>query len=154
MYNRRMVTKADLERQLRAAMREGNEVEKRTLRMVLSAWKLAEVERGDELDDAATLSLLQKEAKARREAIEDAEKAGRSDIVTASQAELEYLETFLPRPLSSPELEELARKAIEDSGATDPSQMGLVMKDLMPQLQGRADGKRASEMVRNLLTTN
>jgi uncharacterized protein YqeY len=152
MYNRTMPTKEELEAQLQVAIREGNDLHKRTLRMVLSEWKLAEVERGGELDESAATALLQKQAKARREAIADAERAERADIVESTQEELSYLETFLPKPLTDEELEQLARESIQETGATDPAQMGLVMKDLMPRLQGRVDGKQASELVRNLLT--
>jgi len=154
MYNRAMPTKSELEAQLQTAMREGDDMHKRTLRMVLSEWKLTEVERGEELDEAAAISLFQKQAKARREAIADAERAGRPDIVESSQAELTYLETFLPQPLSQNELEQMARDSIQETGAAEPSQMGLVMKDLMPRTAGRADGKQASEVVRNLLSSD
>jgi uncharacterized protein YqeY len=154
MYNRAMPTREDLEAQLQTAMRDGDDLQKRTLRMVLSEWKLAEVESGTELDEAAAISLLQKQAKARREAIADAERADRPDIVEATQEELTYLETFLPQPLSQSELEQQARASIEETGATDPAQMGLVMKDLMPRLAGRADGKQAGEVVRKLLSSN
>ena len=154
MYNRAMPTKEDLEAQLQTAIRDGNDLHKRTLRMVLSEWKLAEIERGAELDEAAALSLLQKQAKARREAIADAERAERPDIVEATQEELTYLETFLPQPLSHSELEELARASIQETGATEAAQMGLVMKDLMPRTAGRADGKQASEVVRKLLSSD
>ncbi len=153
MYNRAMPTREDLETQLQTAIRNGDDLQKRTLRIVLSEWKLAEVERGDELDEAAAMSLLQKQAKVRREAIADAERAGRPDIVESTQAELTYLESFLPQPLSQNELEQLARESIQETGATDPAQMGLVMKDLMPRTAGRADGKQASEVVRKLLSS-
>ena len=154
MYNRAMQTRADLEAQLQTAIREGDDLHKRTLRLVLSEWKLAEVERGNELDEAAAISLFQKQAKARREAIADAERAGRPDIVEATQAELTYLETFLPQPLSLSELEQLARASIQETSVSDPAQMGLVMKDLMPRTAGRADGKQASEVVRKLLSSD
>jgi uncharacterized protein YqeY len=153
MYNRAMPTREDLETQLQTAIRNGDDLQKRTLRIVLSEWKLAEVERGDELDEAAAMSLLQKQAKVRREAIADAERAGRPDIVESTQAELTYLESFLPQPLSQNELEQLARESIQETGATDPAQMGLVMKDLIPRTAGRADGKQASEVVRKLLSS-
>jgi len=154
MYNRAMLTKEDLQEQLQAAIRGGDDLQKRTLRLVLSEWKLAEVERGEALDEAAGLALFQKQAKARREAIADAERAGRADIVDSTRAELSYLETFLPQALSLSELEELARASIQELGATDPGQMGLVMKNLMPRLEGRAEGKQASEMVRSLLSSD
>jgi uncharacterized protein YqeY len=154
MYNRAMPTREDFEVQLQTAIRDGDDLHKRTLRMVLSEWKLAEVERGDELDEAAAISLLQRQVKARREAIADAERAERPDIIEATQEELTYLETFLPQQLSQSELEQLARASIEETGATEPAQMGLVMKDLIPRLAGRADGKQASELVRTLLSSD
>ena len=154
MYNRAMVTKEQLEARLTAAIKAGDAVEKRTLRMVLTEWKLAEVEQGGELDDEQALAVLQKEARSRREAIADAERAGRPEIVESTQAELDYLGKYLPKPLSQAELKELALQSIEDTGASDPAQMGLVMKDLMPKLEGRADGKDASNAVRSLLGAN
>lgn len=154
LYNRDVVTKPELETRLHDAMRAGDELAKRTLRMVLAAWKLAEVDRGDPLDEAAALSLLQKEAKGRRETIADAEKAGRQDLVQAAQAELAFLESFLPQPLSERELEDLVLKAIREVGASSPDQMGLVMKALIPTVQGRADGKALSQAVRNLLNAS
>lgn len=154
MYNRPMLSKQQLQDRLHQAMRSGNDLEKRTLRMVLSAWKLAEVERGGALDDEAALSLFRKEAKSRQETIDDAERANRADIVDAAQAELELLQTFLPEPLSEQELEQLAREAIVETGAEEPQHMGQVMQALMPRVQGRADGKQVSNLVRNLLSAS
>jgi uncharacterized protein YqeY len=72
-------------------------------------------------------------------------------MIRAANAELAFLETFLPRPLTDRELEDLALLAIQEVGASGPEQMGLVMKALMPAVQGRADGKAVSQAVRNLL---
>lgn len=146
-----MVTKEDLEVRLHSAMRSGDAVAKRSVRMVLSAWKLAEVERGGPLAEADALSLLQKEAKGRRETITDAERAGRTDLLEAAQAELAFIEAFLPQPLTAQELQGLAQEAIQEAGASGPEQMGMVMKVLLPKVQGRAGGKEVSQVVRNLL---
>lgn len=146
-----MVTKEDLEVRLHSAMRSGDAVAKRSIRMVLSAWKLAEVERGGPLAEADALSLLQKEAKGRRETITDAERAGRKDLLEAAQAELAFIEAFLPQPLTAQELQGLAQEAIQEAGASGPEQMGMVMKVLLPKVQGRAGGKEVSQVVRNLL---
>lgn len=154
MYNRGMLSKEALEARLHAAMKSGDAVEKRTLRSILSAWKLVEVDRGGPLDEEAALSLIRKEAKTRREAISDAKKAKRDDLVDAAQAELDLLGGFLPQPLSDDELSRLAREAIDEAGVSGPEQMGQVMKLLMPRVQGRADGKQVSQMVRNLLSTS
>lgn len=149
-----MDQKTRLEQDLRQAMRARDDVRKRTIRMALAAIKLAEVEHRGPLDDEAIVGLLQKEVKTRNEAIADAEKASRSDLIASAMAELEILRGYLPQPLTGEELETLARQAIADSGATSAKEVGLVMKLLMPRLQGRADGKTASEKVRGLLATD
>ena len=147
-----MPTKPELEAQLKEAIRSGDSVRKRTLRMILSAAKLVEVERRGPLDEPALLAVLQKEARMRQESIADAGRAGRADLVEDSRAELGLIESLLPRALPSDELEALAKKAIADVGAAAPGDMGRVMKALMPQVQGRADGKAVSELVRSLLS--
>ncbi len=102
--------------------------------MALSSIKLAEVEKGGPLDEAALMAILQKEIKSRRELIEDAQKAARPDIIKASEDEIEVLYSFLPKPLTLDELNELAQAAIQEVGATSPSDMGKVMKVLMPRI--------------------
>ena len=147
-----MVTKTELEAELHNAMRSGDEPRKRTMRMLLSAIKLAEVDKRAGLDDAEMQTVFQREVRVRQEAIADAEKAQRTDLVLAAQAELAILQTYLPEPLSPPELERLAREAIASAGATGPQDMGKVMKEIMPQIQGRADGKEVGAVVRGLLS--
>jgi len=146
-----MVTKSELEAELHNAMRSGDEVRKRTLRMILSSVKLAEVERRGELDEATMRAVLQREVKTRQETIADAEKARRPDLALAAQDELEIVQAYLPAPLSAEELEQTVRQSIALTGAAGPQDMGKVMKDLMPRLQGRADGKTVNETVRRLL---
>ena len=146
-----MTTKVDLENSLREAMRSGDAVRKRTLRMALSAIRLAEVEKRVALDGPAVLAILQKEIKSRRESISDAELAGRPDIAAEAETEISILEGYLPQPLSPAELEAMARAAIDEVGATSSREMGQVMKILMPRIQGRADGALASQIVRQLL---
>ena len=146
-----MSIREQLESTLKDAMRASDDLRKRTLRMVLSAIRLAEVDKGSLLEDAGVMAILQKEIKSRQESIADAQKANRPDLIEASQAEIGVLETFLPRQLSASELEELARQAIAEVGATSPREMGQVMKLLAPRLQGRATGDQASQIVRKLL---
>jgi uncharacterized protein YqeY len=147
-----MPTKAELEAQLKEAMRSGDALRKRTLRMILAAIKLAEVERRGPLDEPALLGVLQKEARTRQEAIADAERAGRPDLLSDYREELAFVESFLPRSLTPDELEALAKKTIAEVGASAPGDMGRVMRALMPQVQGRADGKAVSDLVRSLLS--
>ncbi len=147
-----MVSKADLEADLHAAMRAGDDLRKRTLRMVLSGVKLAEVEKREGLTEDEIRGIVEKEIKSRRESIADAERASRTDLVSAAEAELELLETYLPEQMKDDELETLASSAILEVGADSPQAMGSVMKILMPRVQGRADGSRVSEVVRRLLS--
>ena len=146
-----MTTKAQLETALKESLRSGDEVRKNTIRMVLSAVKLTEIEKGKPLDETGIASILQKEVKSRRESIADAQRANRSDLIAAAQAEITILEDFLPKAMSSEELDALTRQAIQETGATSIREMGQVMKILMPRLQGRASGDQASQLVRQLL---
>jgi uncharacterized protein len=146
-----MLSRARFEDELKQAMRSGDDLRKRTLRMVLSAIQLAEVERRGELDEAGVVGVLQKEVKTRQEALAEAEKASRADLARAAREELALLQTYLPQPLAPEELEALVRQTIATTGAKGPQDMGRVMKELMPLLQGRADGKAVSDLVRGLL---
>jgi uncharacterized protein YqeY len=147
----RMNTKTRLEDALKDAMRAHDEQRKRTLRMALSAIRQVEIDKGQTLDDNGVLGILQKEIKSRNESIADAERAARSDLIAANQAEIAILEEFLPQPLSQAELEALVKQAIAESGATSPKEMGQVMKLLMPRLAGRASGDQANQIVRQIL---
>ena len=119
--------------------------------MALAAIKLAEVEKRGSLNEPDILAILQKETKGRKETIEDAKKANRDDLIKSAVAELAVLQTYLPQPLLPEELDELIQISIEETGATNPGDMGKVMKALMPKVQGRADGKVVSRRVRELL---
>jgi uncharacterized protein YqeY len=104
------------------------------------------------LDDADALGVIQKLAKQRQEGIEQAEKAGRADIVEAEAAELAILETYLPQQMTREEVEAVARTVIKEMGATEMRDMGRVMGPLMEKLRGQADGKLVSDVVRSLLS--
>ena len=146
-----MRTKDKLQQDLTEAMRENDATRKNTLRMALSAIRLAEVDKRAELDEQETIRVLQKEAKSYSETIEESRKAGRTDLVEQAQAEAAVLEAYLPESMSHEDLQKLARQAIEEVGAENPGDMGKVMKVLMPRLEGRATGQEASQTVRNLL---
>lgn len=147
-----MASRADLENDLKQAIRSSDDVRKRTLRMVLSSLKLAEVEKRGPLDEAAIAGIVRKEIKMRQEAIEEAQRASRQDLVQASEAELAVLEGYLPKAIDPAELEALVHQAIADAGAAGPQDMGKVMKILVPRVEGRADGKQLSSLVRDLLS--
>jgi hypothetical protein len=136
---------------MRHAMRANDDVSRRTTRMALAAIKQNEVDKQSAVDDAAVIALLQKEIKNRREAIEEARKANRPDLIGENEAEIRVLETFLPEPMSMNELRQLAMAAIAETGAAAPADMGKVMKALMPKVTGRAAGDQVSAVVKELL---
>lgn len=146
------VSKSELEQELHDAMRSGDKLKKNTLRMVLTAMKLAEVEAGSELDQRAIERVFQKEARARRETIADAQAAGRDDLRREAESELELLESYLPQQLSDDEIRGLARAVITETGASGPEDMGRVMGAVMGRVQGKAEGGRVSEIVRTELS--
>lgn len=133
------------------AMKAGDVVRRTTLRMALAAIKQVEVDKRISLDDAAVMAILQKEIKNRREAIEEARKAERADLISANEAEIAVLESFLPKAMSAEELRALVQAAITEVGASSASDMGKVMKAVMPKTAGRAPGDAVSTMVRELL---
>ncbi|MBX3045531.1 MAG: GatB/YqeY domain-containing protein [Anaerolineales bacterium] len=143
-----MSKKAELEAALKEAMKANDTVRKNTVRGALAAVKEAEVAKRGELDDAAVISILQKELKSRQEAMAEGEKASRPDLVEAAKHEAGLLEAFLPAGLSAAEIEAIVTAAIAESGASAPSDMGKVMKLVLPQVQGRADGGQVSALVK------
>ena len=146
-----MDTKTQLNESVKDAMKSGDELRKRTLRMVLAAVKQAEVEKQTTIDDMAVVALIQKEIKNRREAIEDAKKAERPDLIGDNEAEIKVLEVFLPKAMPMEELRALVQAAIAETGAAAPSDMGKVMKIVMPKVAGRAPNDMISSTVKELL---
>ncbi len=151
VYNDLMTSKTELETSMKEAMRAGDDVRKRTLRMALSAIKQAEIDKKQTLDEAGVAAILQKEIKSRRESIADAQRANRPDLIQASEAEIAIIEGFLPKSLSPEELEMEAKSVIAELGAASPKDVGQVMKALLPRVQGRAPGDQVSAVVRKLL---
>ena len=141
-----------IENDFKTAMKSGDEVTKRALRMVLASIKLAEVDQGHVLSDQEILQILQKEIKSLREAIADAQKARRDDLIPGINAEIKVLEQYTPQSLNEEEIIELAKGVIDEVGASSPQDMGKVMKALMPKIQGRAEGAVVSSQVRKLLS--
>jgi len=146
-----MEIKTQLDNALKDAMKSGDEVRKRTVRMVLAAIKQIEIDKQIKLDDAGVLSIMQKEIKTRREAADEAQKANRADLVAAAEAEISVVAAFMPKGLSAEEIKALVQAAIAEAGATQPSDMGKVMKLLLPRVAGRAPGDQVSAAVRELL---
>jgi len=146
-----MTLKTQLNDSMKDAMKSGDEVRKRTVRMALAAVKQVEVDKRVELDDMAVINLIQKEVKNRREALEEARKADRADLIEANEAEIKVLEVFLPKAMPAEELRALVQAAITETGAASPTDMGKVMKVVMAKVAGRAPNDVVSATVRELL---
>ncbi|MEM5776668.1 MAG: GatB/YqeY domain-containing protein [Anaerolineaceae bacterium] len=146
-----MDTKQKLEAALRDAMRSGDELRKRTIRLALAGIKQAEIDGGAALDETRQLAILQKEVKTREESLEGAKTANRPDLMETANAEISVLKEFLPQQLSREELSALALDAISVTGAAKPADMGKVMKELLPKVAGKASSSAVSEVVKALL---
>jgi len=146
-----MTIKEALDVTLKESLKSGDSVTKTTVRMALAAIKQIEVDKRITLDDAGIIPVLQKEVKNRRESIADAEKAARPETVIALEKEISIIEKFLPKEMDPAELKAIIKKAIAETGAAAPSDMGKVMKLVVPQVQGRASGDTISKAVRELL---
>src|SRR5207249_2495526 len=147
-----MSLQARLSEEIKAAMMAKDAPRLSTLRLLKSALGYAQMERKtDNLSDADFVAVVQKEVKKRRDAIEQYEKGNRPELAEKEKKEISVLETFLPKPLSPEELEQLVKAAIQELGATSKKEMGPVIKAVQAKAAGRADGKTISGVVGKLL---
>jgi uncharacterized protein YqeY len=137
---------------LKQAMITKDNSRRDVLRMTINAFKQVEIDERRELSPEDVVTILQREIKKRNDSVDEARKAGREDIATAEEAELKFIEVFLPQQLTREEIAALVRDAIAESGASSAKEMGKVMAVLMPKVKGRADGKLVNEVVRDLLS--
>ena len=138
---------------LTASMKAQDASRTSTLRMVKAAMMNRQIEKGAELDDDDVQKLLRSLVKQRRDSIEQYEKAGRQELVDKEQAEVDVIETYLPKAASQEEIEQAVTAAISETGATSMKDMGKVMKAAQAALAGKnADGRMVSEVVKSKLT--
>ena len=147
-----MPLKDQLADDLKDAMRQGDENRKTTLRLLITAIKNAEVAAMKPLEDPEVIVVIGKQAKQRRESIEEFQKANRNDLASKEKAELEVLQAYLPPEMSRDDVVAEARTVVSEVGASGPSDKGKVMAALMPRLAGRVDGRVVNEVVTELLT--
>jgi uncharacterized protein YqeY len=142
-----------LKTDLVSAMKARDELTTATIRMVLSAVGVEEVagKAARELSDDEVLAVVGREAKKRREAATAFDDAGRTELAERERAEGTILDAYLPAQLGDDELGELVRAAVAEAGATEPRQMGQVMKVLQPKVAGRAEGGRVAAEVKRQL---
>jgi hypothetical protein len=140
--------KERIQADVKDAMRARDKDRLTTLRMITAGLQQKEVDDRVELDDAGVLALLDKMAKQRRESIEQYEQGGRDELAERERAELAVIEAYLPQPLSDAELDALVAEAITATGAAAMADMGRVMGELKPRVQGRADMGEVSARVK------
>ena len=141
-----------IQNQLIVATKKKDAVHVGTLRMLRAAIKNRQVELQADLDDQEVLRLIRTQIKQRKEAIRQFEDGGRDDLVNKEEQELAVLMSFMPEQLSVEAINDVVAAVIQELGAKDMKDMGRVMKTVMGQLAGSADGKLVNEMVRKHLS--
>jgi uncharacterized protein YqeY len=151
-----MGLREQLSADLKEAMRQRDEVRKRTIRSVIAALKAAETEldaggQRVHLGEEDILALVSKQAKQRQDSIAEYGKGNRPDLVAEEEAELAILQEYLPRQLTREEIEVKVRQMIQEVGASSPRDIGKVMRPLMTELRGQVDGGLVNQVVREML---
>lgn len=140
-----------LNEDIKVAMKARDRETLTTLRMIKSSLQNEGIKVGRELTSEEELTVLSREAKQRRDSIDEFSKAGRDDLVTKVKTELSVVEKYLPTQLTETEIRELVSKVIAESGATSMKEFGKVMGVVMPQVKGKADGNMVNSIVKELL---
>lgn len=149
-----MSLKDKINEDLKAAMIAKDSVRTETLRSIRAEILKADKSGMDrEMNEQEEIEMLNKQAKMRREAIEQFEAAGRNDLVDKEKAQLEIIETYLPEQMSQEEAEKVIDGIIKDTGATDQKDFGKVMGAAMKELKGKIDGKVIQDLVKSKLST-
>ena len=146
-----MTLQERLANDLREALRRREALRLSTLRLMRSGLQNEEIARGKALNDEEIAEVLGRQAKQRRDSIDQFSKGGRQDLVEKEEAELAVLMGYLPQQLSREEIVAAAREIIQATGARGPADRGKVMGRLMPRLRGRADGRDVNQVVTELL---
>jgi uncharacterized protein YqeY len=147
-----MSLKAQITEDMKAAMRAREADKLGTIRLLLAAIKQKEVDERTTVDDAATLAIIDKLIKQRKDSISQFSQAGRDDLVAKEASELEVLQAYMPAQLGADEIAVEVRQAVAEAGAAGPQDMGKVMGLLKPRLAGKADMTAVSAQVKAALT--
>jgi len=126
---------------MKNAMKDKNVVRKNVIQMVRAAILQVEKDKQVELNDEQILEIIAKESKKRKDSLSDYEKSGREDLIAQINEEIEILSEYLPKPLSTEEIEKIVSEIIVEVGATSMKEMGIVMKEAKSQIGAGADGK-------------
>jgi uncharacterized protein YqeY len=147
-----MALKDQLDADLKASMRDKDAVRLSVIRMLKSAIKYREIEAMKPLDDAGVLQVVSGEIKRHKDSVEQFRAGNRPELVQKEEAEIAVLQGYLPAQLGEAELKALVEAAVVKTGASGPRDMGAVMKALLPDVQGKADGRLVSELVKARLS--
>ncbi|RVU55330.1 GatB/YqeY domain-containing protein [Anaerosphaera multitolerans] len=147
-----MSLKDKLMEDLKTSMKNKDKLRKDTITMVRAAIKQKEVDERVELTDEQVLEILTKQVKEKKSSIEEFQKGNRQDLIDQANSEIEILLDYLPEQLTEEELTEIVKVTMEECNISSPKEMGLLMKNIMPKIKGRADGKMVSKIAQNLLT--
>jgi uncharacterized protein YqeY len=137
---------------LKTAMKAGNKAAVETLRMLRAQIKDVRIDKREELNENDVVQVISTAAKRRKESIKLFEEGRREDLVRKEQKELEIILAYLPEQLSQDKLKEIIGQKIEELNVSSEKDVGLVMKAIMPEVKGKADGKVIQQMARELLT--
>ena len=138
---------------MKSSMKAGDKARLSVIRLMLAAINQIEVDERIELDDSRITAVLDRMTKQRRESIEHFSRASRDDLIAIEEYELQIIREYLPEPLSEAEINTLVEQSIQASDASSIKDMGRVMGLLKPQLQGRADMKKVSQLIKSRLDT-
>ena len=146
-----MSLKQKLQEDLKSSMKNKDAIKKSVITLIRSSIKQYEVDNRVELQDDEIVDLIAKQLKQTRDSREEFAKAGRDDLVSKAEAEIEVLKEYLPQQLSEEELNEIVISTIAEVGATSMKDMKKIMTSIMPKVKGRADGKLINELVKKNL---
>lgn len=146
-----MSLRQDIHKDIAVAMKAGDKERLSTVRMLMSAIKYKEVDAHRELTDEETIAVVSSLVKQRQDSIEQFTKGNRLDLVEKETKELEVLRGYLPPQLTEAEVRDIIKKAVAETGATGQKDMGKLMKVVMPQVKGKADGKMVNDIVKEAL---
>ncbi len=147
-----MALKERLDQDMKAALKERAQLKLDTIRLLKSAIKYREIEIAKPLDDAGVAAVIASEIKRRRDSIEQYQAGNRQDLADKERKEMEILQGYQPQQLGEAELKAKVEEIVKKVGAQGMKDMGAVMKALMPEVQGRADGKLVSDLVKARLS--
>lgn len=140
-----------IQRQYIEARKSGDKFASQVLNLMISDLKYEKINKQKDLEDADVIAYLRKTLKSRREMLSECEKAGRTDLAKETEAEIAFLEKFLPQMMSHEELIALVKEVKETIGASSPADMGRMMKEVIAKVAGRAEGNEIKEVVTSVL---